>query len=535
MNVTTMDIRQQLQLLIFFLVIFAGGEVLVAQNDSVKTDTTTIPPIPAPMETFEFQATGNGGFMARAAPTTLGATVGGAQDIGYARKLINQGIIPNFIDFSPEGLYSEHDIPTPETDCDAKLCLSLGYGFAPAADTKEPALFLHLGMTSGIKPEDFRRPNLQLALVIDKSGSMKGESMESVKKALRSLVEKLDPEDVISLVAFNNSAELLLAPTAIEDKEVILAAIDGLKADGGTNIEAGLQIGFGELDQLQIQDGYQKRLMLFTDARPNAGRTDSSSFRKLTERYAEKEIGLTVFGVGLNFGQKLVYHISQLRGGNFFFLETQEKIANVFEEEFDYLVTPVVYDLNVNIKTPEGMRLVAVYGLPTWEPGDHDAKLHVPTVFFSSNRGAIVLRYERDDDSPLAFKRGDILADGSLSYTDIDGTPHTSRTKLRHEAKTVLKPGVQFYTHEGMRIAVSLTNVYFGLRDGCTLFAEGEKEEALSAIARAKALVDLENITLFDAGLSDEVELLEKLSQNIEGATHLSIDGNPDPEKREHR
>ena len=532
-----MNIRRQMRLLVLLLTVFVGGEALVAQSDTVKVDTATQHDVTREINTTvrwkpEMKFSGGAAYSnLMAAPATLGATVGGAQDIGYARQMIDQGIVPNFIDFSPEGLYSEHDIPTPETDCDAKLCLSLGYGFAPAADTKQPALFLHLGMTSGIKPEEFRRPNLQLALVIDKSGSMKGQSMESVKTALRSLVEKLGPEDVISLVAFNNESELLLAPTAIKNKKTILAAIDALRADGGTNIEAGLLTGFSELDRLQSRDGYQKRVMLFTDARPNAGRTDSGSFRALTELYAEKDIGLTVFGVGLNFGQELVYHISQLRAGNFFFLETQEKIANVFEEEFDYLVTPVVYDLRVNIKTPEGMKLVAVYGLPTWKPGDRDAQLRVPTVFFSSNRGAIVLRYERDDDSPLAFKRGDLLADGSLSYTDINGTPYTSRTTLRHEAKTTLKPGVQFYTHEGMRIAVSLTNVYFGLRDGCKLFSEGKKKDALDAIARAKALVDLENMTLFDAGLKEEVELLEKLAENVEQSTTLPKDDSFDPEK----
>ncbi len=532
MNSTNMMIRRAARLLVLLLGLVAGVDTLSAQNggDTANVDTAKrLPPPPPPPQSQELYFQGgraNAGYGAMplsAAPSAgaLGATVGGAQDIGYARQLIESGRIPNFIDFSPEGLYSEHDIPTPTADCDGKLCLSLGYGFAPAADTKQPALFLHLGMTSGIKPEDFRRPNLQLALVIDRSGSMKGASMKAVQQALRSLVEKLGPDDVISLISFNNEAELLLKPTEVKNRKAILAAIDSLEADGGTNIEAGLTVGFDQLAGLEQKKGYQKRLMLFTDARPNVGRTDSGSFRTITERYAKEEIGLTAFGVGLNFGQELIYHISQLRGGNFFFLETPEKIANVFEKEFDYLVTPVVYDLRVNIKTPEGMKLTAVYGLPTWKPGDRDAELHVPTVFFSSNRGAIVLRYERDDDAPLSLGQGDLLADGSLSYIDIDGTSRTSRTTLRHEAKTALKPGVQFYTHEGMRIAVALTNVYFGLREGCTLFSEGKKEEALDAIARAQALVDLENMTLFDAGLEKETALLERLAQNIEGASTL--------------
>lgn len=520
----------------------AAPATLSAQSDSTRRDTASRPLIKEDVlqirggrvngGAYAMPPGGpaGGGLMA-APPSVLGATVGGAQDIGYARQLIAQGKVPTFIDFPAEGLYSEHDIPTPETDCDDKLCLSLGYGFAPAADTRKPALFVHLGMASGVRPEEFRRPSLQLALVIDRSGSMSDAGMPALKQAIGSLLEKLTPEDILTIVTFNDSATLLLPPTPAREKEKILELVEGLQAQGGTNIEAGLQMGFDRLDGLTLPDGYQKRLMLFTDARPNAGRTDSGSFRALTERYAAKGIGLTAFGVGLDFGQEMMYHISKLRGGNFFFLETPEKIATVFETEFDYLVTPVVYDLDVTIRTPDGLKLTAVYGLPTWKPGDRDAGLHIPTVFFSSNRGAIVLRYEREDDAPLSFNKGDLLADGTLSYAEPDGSRTTNTAALRHKGKMRLSPGMQYYTHEGMRTAVALTNVYLGMRDGCLLYTQGKKEEAMEAIRTARTLVDLENLTLLNAGLGRETDLLEKLSKNIEESEPVADKYRGDPEK----
>ena len=386
---------------------------------------------------------GSGTGMGYTAPSvqTLGATIGGAKDIGYARKLIEAGKVPQFIDFSPEGLYGEHDIPTPAGACDRKLCLSLGYGYAPTADNQSNALFIHLGMSSNIRPEEFRRSALDLALVIDKSGSMQGESMEAVKKALRSLAGRLTAGDRITIIAFDDEAELLLPATSGDRLERILAAIDSLVPDGGTDIEEGLQLGFDALSAHPADPSRSRRLMLFTDAVPNAGRTDSTSFRILTERYASLGIGLTAFGVGVDFGQQLIYHISQLRGGNFFFLESPEKIARVFDTEFDYLVTPLVYDLRVKIETPPGMKLTAVYGLPTWKPGSRDAELHVPTVFLSSNRGAIVLRYEKDGTEPLAIAGGEDLAYGTLGFTDVDGRGHTERTVLRHTGTSALEPG----------------------------------------------------------------------------------------------
>lgn len=491
------------------------------RSGRVQTNSSyeVAPPPPPSLKTLG--GSGLGGSMApgfaspRMMSSALGATVGGAKDIGYARRLIEQGHVPNFIDFSPEGLYSEHDIPTPSGECDAKLCLSLGYGFAPAADNRSNALFLHLGMNSNIKADEFRRQNLQLALVIDRSGSMEGESMEAVKKALHKLVANLKPDDELTIIQFDDKAQVIFPATRVGDKEALNTLIDGITPDGGTDIELGLRLGFDQLAHLPSRAGASKRLFLFTDAMPNAGRTDSASFRTLTQKYAAEGIGLTAFGVGVDFGHELVYHISQLRGGNFFYLETPEKIAKVFDTEFDYLVTPLVYDLNVTIKTPPGLTLKAVYGLPTWKPGDRDAKLNVPTVFLSSNRGAIVLRYEREDNGTLSFSNGDLLATGTLGFTDVNGEKYEEKQEVHHNGQAKLEPGAQYFTHDGIKLATALTNIYFGLRDGCTLFAEGKREEAAEAVTRAKTLASLQNVQLMDEGLAKEIKLLEKLVENI--------------------
>lgn len=445
----------------------------------------------------------------------LGATVGGAKDIGYARGIINSGGIPQHDFIVAEGLYSEHDIPTPVGDCDGKLCLALGYGYAPAVDSSREALFVHLGMTSTIKPDQFKRPTLQLAVVIDKSGSMGGGSIDATKEALRRLVDKLTPEDEIILVEFNTSARRIYGPRRADDRSGLLRVIDGLEADGGTDIEEGLQLGYELLSNLGYREGASKRLMLFTDARPNSGSTDKGSFRDLTSNYAKEGIGLTAFGVGVDFGQDLIYHISQLRGGNFFYLGTHDRIRTVFDKEFDYLVTPIVYNLKLKIATPPGHKLVAVYGLPTWTPGSHDAELNIPTVFLSTNRGAIVLRYESEGGNALAFNSGDHLVDGSLDYIDIDGKPYLKRAELKHSGASLLSSGVRYYSHDGTRLAIALTNVYLGLRLGSALALDGRKQEAIAIIDRAKSEATIDDALLNHSGLEGEIRLLEKLADNI--------------------
>lgn len=455
---------------------------------------------------------GSGCFNSLNAP--VGATVGSAQDIGYARQIINDGGIPSPDMIVAEGLYSEHDIATLSGFCDNRLCLSLGYGYGAAADDGRSALFVQLGMTSTITSGQFKRPHLQLALVIDKSGSMEGNSMISVKSALRSLVEKLTPDDEIALVSFNTGTDLLLPMTQARSRSAILKAIDKLEAGGGTNIEAGLTLGFDLADNAPARDGSMKRVMLFTDAMPNQGRTDNGSFKEIVSRYANKDIGLTAFGVGVDFGQQLAYYITGLRGGNFVFLETPEKIRKVFDTEFDYLVTPIVYDLNITLPTPPGMRLRNVYGLPSWKPGDRDAKLNIPTVFLSSNRGAIILRYERDDTAELAVERGDLLAGGTIEYAGPASGAHSQAAEVRHTGDRLV-PGSRYYSHDGARMAVALTNIYLGLREGCQLAAEGEREKAIAIVEAAAASAEADNAVLRDAALADDIRLLRTLAVNM--------------------
>jgi type III secretion system FlhB-like substrate exporter len=184
-------------------------------------------------------------------------------------------------------------------------------------------------------------------------------------------------------------------------------------------------------------------------------------------------------------------------------------------------VTPLAYDLDVKIATPPGLKLAAVYGLPTWKPGSADAELHIPTVFLSSNRGAIVLRYERDGSGAPVVAAGDAIAEGMLSFSDPNGAPHAERTTLRHNGSARLEPGTQFYTHDGMRMAVALTNIYFGLRDACTLLAEGKRDDALKAIDRARGIAMLENAALADEGLNNELKLLDKLEENIDKGARI--------------
>ncbi len=332
----------------------------------------------------------------------LGATPGGAQDIGYIRTVVDEGYIPLPFHLAVEGLFSEHDLPLEGTaPCDQLLCVRAGLGVAPALDSGEMNYFVQIGFSSGLRADTFQRTPLNLAVVLDKSGSMSdfggegGSKMEATKAALIKMVDKLTPNDRLSLVLFNSAAEVILDNTPVTDPAAIKALISGIEPGGGTNIEAGLRLGFELVEAYSQPSQRMDRVMLLTDALPNVGRTGEGDFLTMAQHYADLGIGLTTFGVGFNFGQELILALSQIRGGNYFFLEDAERIAEVFELDFDYLVTPLAYDLQLGFQPAEGFETLDVHGIPSWTPGDDLVEMQVATLFLSRNHGAILIRLAR--------------------------------------------------------------------------------------------------------------------------------------------
>lgn len=325
-----------------------------------------------------------------------GATPGGAQDFGYIREVVAEGYVPLPFHLATEGLFSEHDLPI-ESDrpCEQLLCVRAAHGTAPDFATGEMSHYVQVGFSSNIDLNSFEREPLNLGIVLDKSGSMRGPAdedltkMEAVKQALIEIVDKLDGNDRLAIVVFDHNPYVILHSTPVADPEAIKALINNIEAGGSTNIEAGLEQGFELVAANSNQNLRLDRVMLLTDALPNVGQTGESAFLTLARDYADIGVGLSTFGVGFNFGQELVLAISEIRGGNYFFLEDAGRIHEVLAEDFDFLVTPLAYDFRLNAEPGLRFDVKDVFGFS----GDESRlEMAVETIFLSRNRGAILIR-----------------------------------------------------------------------------------------------------------------------------------------------
>lgn len=366
---------------------------------------------------------------------SMGVTAGGAQDIGYFRDRVAAGDIPHAAVFTPEGLFGEHDLPiTGEGRCAGLLCPVAAGTEARLIAQPEVRWLAQLGFDTGIDARSWKREPVNLVAVVDKSGSMSGDPIEAVKQSLHAVASQLLPGDQLSIVLYGADVHTHLAATAATDRATIGRAIDAIAISGSTNLEAGLVHGFDLARQSAKSFRGVSRVMLFTDERPNTGRTDAASFMGLAETGSRDGIGMTTVGVGEQFGAELATKVSSVRGGNLFFFPDASTMRTTFADEFDTMITELAYDVALTVRAAEGLSIAGVYGIPgdavSWGP-DGSLNMTVSTLFLSREEGAIY--FGLAPSSPGA-RTPTSLASISLDYSLRDGTRERSVITARRDA-----------------------------------------------------------------------------------------------------
>lgn len=355
----------------------------------------------------------------------MGATPGGAQDISYARDRIRAGEVPHPDTFTPEGLFSEHDLPL-ETGrkCTQTLCLDAAATGVELAALPEARWLGQLGFGSGIDAKTWHREPVNLVTVIDKSGSMSGQPIDTVKASLHQIVDQLTPGDQLAIVLYGSTAHVHLPSTAITggaERKALHAAIDQIRIDGSTAMEEGLRVAYKVAQDGAAHFKGRTRVMLFTDERPNVGATEAASFMGMARAASKSGIGLTTVGVGVQFGAELATAISSVRGGNLFFFSSVPEMTDKFKKDFDTMLTELAYDLKLRVWPQKGVKIVGLFGLPgemVKRTPDGGLEMTVETIFLSRERGGIYFAFAPDNGGALPPDPKSAMALASLEYVD---------------------------------------------------------------------------------------------------------------------
>jgi len=199
-------------------------------------------------------------------------------------------------------------------------------------DGNQPSSQRQLSIAIGaITSGQVRNVPLNLCLVLDHSGSMNGRPLETVKKAAIQLIERLNPGDRISIVAFDHRAKVLVKNQAIDDIDSVIKQIKRLSADGGTAIDEGLKLGIEEVAKGKQESVSQ--VFLLTDGENEHG--DNKRCLKLAELATSYKITLNALGFGANWNQDILEKIADAGGGTLSYIERPEQAADEFARLFE--------------------------------------------------------------------------------------------------------------------------------------------------------------------------------------------------------
>ncbi len=257
---------------------------------------------------------------------------------------------------------------------------------------------------------DARRPRLNLALVLDTSGSMEGDAIAAVRTSAAKLVGQMRDGDRLSVIAFHSRAELLVPSTPLDApaRMRVTAAIDHIVARGTTDLRAGLAIGLQQIQANKLPDGIN-RIVLLSDGIPNS----STQLPQLIAGAHSTGIGITTLGLGVDYDSTLLSQIARDTGASFHFLAKPDEVAAVFDQELSKMSTVVGRNLELVLSPGPGVTFTPLPGLTILPDGRATATI-----------GDLAAGEQRDLMIPVdVTARGDgstvELADAVLSFDDV--------------------------------------------------------------------------------------------------------------------
>ena len=231
--------------------------------------------------------------------------------------------------------------------------------------TPQPVLMAGKKQTTSIKvavkgfemQSEKERAPLNIALVIDRSGSMSGTKIERAKEAAIQAIRRLDSRDIISVVTFDNNIDVLVPATKVSNREDIERKIRTIQPGGTTAIYAGVEKGAEEVRKF-FETGCVNRVVLLSDGQANVGPSSPAQLGELGRTLGGKGISVTTLGLGTDYNEDLMARLASTSDGNHKFIEKAEDIVTIFQKEFNTALSVVAQDVQCVVTLPEGNRPV---------------------------------------------------------------------------------------------------------------------------------------------------------------------------------
>jgi Ca-activated chloride channel family protein len=342
---------------------------------------------------------------------------------------------------------------------------------------------VQIQVTAPDDPAPRRRPNVNLSLVIDRSGSMSGAGkLDYVKTAAHQLVDMMGPDDILSIVAYDDRVAVPWRAQRVDgNRESLHRIVAGIYPGGSTFLSGGLEEGFRQAKEGRRR-GYLNRVLLLSDGLANVGVTHRGAIREMAWNMARQGVSVSTFGVGNDFDEELMAGAAAAGGGNYRYLGDPERIVAALSDELHSASRTYASDVEIILRLRRGCRFGSVLGREWRSEGDsYVIRLgDLP----AGGRRTVFAHLSVEGDRPGTREVGEV----ALRYRDpVSGRTETAAPKsVSLELVTderLHREGYDRSVRERRAVAESSVMV----QEAARLADEGKKDKAKELLGRAAA------------------------------------------------
>jgi Ca-activated chloride channel family protein len=313
------------------------------------------------------QAPQNGGTTAKATDDGAGVATDGPGDLGAGKEPADR-------------------------EAAARARNSTWIGAAPEGDvlsssTRETFLGVWVDVPEA-RPES--RPPMEVALVVDTSGSMAGSKIESARAAATTLVRSLKDGDIVALDSFSDEARTIVPPTRLDmhTRQDILREISQLVPRGSTNMFSGLSLAENQMASAPASHSL-RRIVMISDGIANVGPSSPEVLGSLAQGGLRNRAQVTSFGVGIDYDERTLNALSVRSSGRLYHIGEPREMAGILRNELAMLDATLASDSFVEVVPAPGVQVLGADGLRT-EFRDGGMRIQLGSLHAGQHREALV-------------------------------------------------------------------------------------------------------------------------------------------------
>jgi len=453
-----------------------------------------------------------------------GVTQGGPQDIGRFRQILETGQVPSPDTLDPVGFFNEHALDLPPATCGEDICLHAMLAVAPRFDGSNWTM-AYVAMNTPVDPASLPRPPMHVTVAIEKTVRTDGAWLD-VMNGIRTLQSSLEATDTLSVLVFNEGAELVGRDIAQDDTdglEQALARANMIQSDE----RAALYDALATAGQIADAGQGASRILVVTSGHADAGIADEEQVLALAEGIVREGTSLTIVGAGEPFDPRLPYELSDIGAGAYYHPEDSVAFQEVFGVEAATTLFPIAQEFRLQVTPAPGYQVGRVYGVRRFAAQSGVALLESPALFVGHRTGgddteqgrrggggALFVELIPEPDAIVTIGPNNAAFRIDATWTD----PLTRQTRGTNAAvMNPLRPGETpdvsnpYFSESTRSKAYWMLNCYLALRAAVDFQQSGDCARAKGVLDMVQAMVEIWLLDTPDTDIQEDLDLMIEL------------------------